>query len=255
MTAKQHRDNFIVVAIFLVIAYFSLPDSVKNPLKQEIPKNVDSKIIIPDDFESIKKEDGVFSESIEYIGSIEKTNIKSINLHARNKVFNKATKSRLDMNNEFNCMAANIFFEAANQPEIGQIAVAFVTKRRSKMYGNNSICDAVTRAELDDNSNPIINTAHFSWFADNRKTVYIGEDKFSQASYNSIEELVKKFFNGEFKDPTGGADHYCTLAVESTTWWVPYMLKHSRKVIGDHVFFKHDPNKPPRKKAKQKNAI
>ena len=69
------------------------------------------------------------------------------------------------------CLAKNIYFESANQPDAGRVAVAQVVLNRVEdLQFPNSICEVVYQAKMRTNCKgeevPILNKCQFSWFCD-----------------------------------------------------------------------------------------
>lgn len=126
------------------------------------------------------------------------------------------------------CLAANIYFEARNQPEIGQIAVAQVTLNRAD-YDMNRVCE-VTLARKQ-----------FSWL--NGKTKKDGKDLVILAAFEQPKDkkawaksktIANQVLAKKHKDVVQGATHYHTKEVN------PKWNRNLKKVttIGDHIFYK-----------------
>jgi len=122
------------------------------------------------------------------------------------------------------CLVQNIFFEARNQSEVGQKAVAWVTLNRveSERYPN-TICDVVWQDSA------------FSWTHDGKSDTP-SENVLEQMAWEKSQivaqnTLLEKF-NGGF-DPTLGAIMYHADYVE------PYWAASYRKTtqIEQHVFY------------------
>lgn len=137
------------------------------------------------------------------------------------------------------CLAANIYFEARNQPVEGQFAVAYVTMNRVKDK-NSSVCGEVLRPK------------QFSWTSDsniltvfskkNTKTVAIKTNAYPKAPDDamafrraiSIARVVLNPLNS-FKDITNGATHFHTKGINPD--WKGYVKVAS---IDDHLFYKRN---------------
>jgi spore germination cell wall hydrolase CwlJ-like protein len=158
-------------------------------------------------------------------------------------VYNERLGKYVNLNSDLGALSANVYFESANQPTAGQVAVAWVTLNRLKYFSNTSIQGAVKNTKIDSYGQPVKDKCHFSWYCDGQLIKVIKSDDVSQNAFSKAVAIADKVINNNVKDPTNGATHYCTLAVEKTTWWVPYMKKETRKVIGDHVFYVHDQKK------------
>lgn len=144
----------------------------------------------------------------------------------------KATFSQLTpaVQKEVTCLADNIMFEAGNEPEEGQIAVALVTMNRVKS-GNyaDSVCGVVKQKTGT--------TCQFSWWCEDkpRHTSITRNLTNAQAQmYNSIRDLAMfVYLNDErLKDITHGATYYHADYV-NPKW------RHLKKTvkIGRHIFY------------------
>jgi hypothetical protein len=143
----------------------------------------------------------------------------------------------LKHDNDLTCLANNIYFESRNQPIQGQIAVGYATIHRVGKFRNANVCDAVMNAKFHDTGEPITHKCHFSWMCDG-KPIKVVDD---MESYLNAKIIAKWVMERKVNDPTGGADHYLTKAVEHKTDWVKDMKPKSRRVIGDHVFYQWKP--------------
>lgn len=176
------------------------------------------------------------------------------------KVYDDRTGDMVNMGNDLAALRSNLYFEASNQIskygyEVAKkemVWIAYATIKRSYMFNNNSVADAVLRVKYDENGKIIKNTAHYSWMADGQDVKTIRKDQASQEAYWLAHEVAEGVLSGKIKDPTNGHDHYCTLAVEKKTKWVKDMKKSSRVVIGDHVFFS-SPYKMTRENTRNEN--
>lgn len=137
-----------------------------------------------------------------------------------------------DAKREIQCLADNIYFESAYEPEKGKIAVAFVTLNRvnSGLYPDN-ICDVVKQRTK--------NVCQFSWYCEERpkRISYSGVLTNGQSSlYNDIRNLaIYVYANYEkMEDPTKGALFYHADYV--TPIWRKQMIKTTQ--IGQHIFYK-----------------
>lgn len=131
-----------------------------------------------------------------------------------------------DVQKQVTCLAENIYFEAAHEPTVGKIAVAFVTLNRLQS-GNyaNTICDVVQQKTNG--------TCQFSWycdrtFTDRRLTIK------GTPLYNEIRELATNIVvNRErMTDVTEGATYYHADYVR------PGWKLDKVDQIGRHIFYK-----------------
>ncbi len=120
------------------------------------------------------------------------------------------------------CLAENIYYEAASEPQKGQIGVAFVTMNRvnSGLFPGN-ICDVVRQRTHQ--------TCQFTWFCEKDLLT-----KRNEVVYNKIEELAMHFYanHERMKDPTKGALFYHADYV-NPQW--KNMIRTA--VIGRHIFY------------------
>jgi N-acetylmuramoyl-L-alanine amidase len=135
-----------------------------------------------------------------------------------------------DSQKEIDCLAENIYFEAAKESRKGQIAVAFVTLNRMKSGRfPDTLCGVVKQKT---NS-----TCQFSWWCES-KPYYISTNKLltkkNNSLYNEIHELATYFYinHDRLDDPSKGALFYHADYV-NPKW--PNMIRTA--VIGRHIFY------------------
>lgn len=145
--------------------------------------------------------------------------------------------------NQVECLADNIFFEAAYEPIEGQVAVAIVTLNRvnSKEFAND-ICGVVkekTRVTTIGNQRVV---CQFSWYCQQReKTASYDKEKYLTSGqkivYDRIYDLAFYLYvnSNTIQDNTGGALFYHADYV-SPNW---RNLNRTVK-IGRHIFYKLD---------------
>ncbi len=131
-----------------------------------------------------------------------------------------------DVQKQVTCLAENIYFEAAHEPETGKKAVAFVTINRV-LTGNyaDSICGVVYQKTGK--------TCQFSWYCDKKFTDRRLTIK-DTSLYNEIRELATHIVvNFErMKDVTDGATYYHADYVN------PRWKLDKVDQIGRHIFYK-----------------
>ena len=119
------------------------------------------------------------------------------------------------------CLALNVYFEARDQNLVGQIAVAHVTMNRVKdAYFPDTICDVVWQ----DNQ--------FSWTHDGKSDVPRNAEAWEMAQ--AIASLV---YYEKYPDITNGAEFYHADYI-SKPQWAAYMEPSRR--IGNHIFYVWD---------------
>jgi len=128
---------------------------------------------------------------------------------------------------ELHCLAKNIYFEAALEPDSGKLGVAYVTINRVRSTKfPNSICKVVYQGPLGRNHWRL---CQFSWYCDGRS------DKIrSKRMYEDCRRIaILALFHKE-EDITGGATHYHATYVKP--WW-SRTLKRTVQ-LGDHIFYR-----------------
>lgn len=123
-----------------------------------------------------------------------------------------------------NCMTANIYFEARNQPVLGQQAVALVTWNRAGQ-DLSKVCSAVTAPN------------QFSWvkqYASKKGKRYTIAKPKNEEAWKVAALVAKQVLNGGLPDFTGGATHYHAIYVSPV--WRKSMNRIAQ--LGDHVFYK-----------------
>ena len=137
---------------------------------------------------------------------------------------------------EIQCMAMNIYHEARNESELGQVAVANVTiNRASSKRFPDTICSVVYQARMSkwwkQNKNrdvPIRNACQFSWYCDGKSDV-VREVK----TYEEIEKLAEEVLQGLHNDNTYGSTHYHAHYV--SPYWASSLVKVSQ--VDSHIFY------------------
>ena len=136
-------------------------------------------------------------------------------------------------NEEFYCLAQNIYWEARSENMEGQVAVAFVVLNRvkGKRYPN-TICNVIKEGPtLVGTSFPKRNVCQFSWYCDGRSDVPKNSTSWKIATTLTYEILVLN----KYADPIGGATHYHATYVSPR--WAKRLAKTTQ--IGIHIFYKH----------------
>lgn len=124
---------------------------------------------------------------------------------------------------QFQCLAKNIYFEARDQSELGQRAVAWVTLNRvQSVKYPNSICDVVWQ----DNQ--------FSWTSDGKSDVPKNKQAWDESIKVALSVYYRYHNQSTFRDPTDGATMF------HATYVKPYWRKHFERTvkIDNHIFYK-----------------
>jgi len=131
-------------------------------------------------------------------------------------------------NQQFICLAKNIYFESRGEVIAGQYAVGLVTlnRVRSKRFPND-ICSVVYQARYW-NNHPVRNKCHFSWYCDGKSDRPRNKDKWLLA-----QEIAETLLLFNIEDITKGATHYHAKEV------LPHWADKSKilTIIGNHIFY------------------
>ena len=144
------------------------------------------------------------------------------------------TLAASDENGERYCLAQNIYFESANQPFAGRVAVANVAVNRSNdAQFPSTICDVVYQAKLRENWKgnmvPIRNKCQFSWYCDGKSDEPTDSTTWMESLH--IADLV---ISGKMPDITSGSLWYHADFV--SPYWAPYLTEVV--TIDNHIFYK-----------------
>lgn len=124
------------------------------------------------------------------------------------------------------CLAKNIYWEAANEPFEGKVAVAQVTLNRMESGKfPDSVCGVVYQKNIF-NSKTV---CQFSWFCENNhlvKTIH-------KAAYNESEEVAKMVLLEGFRLPNLKEALYYHADYVNPRWNKPRIGQ-----IGRHIFYK-----------------
>jgi spore germination cell wall hydrolase CwlJ-like protein len=128
------------------------------------------------------------------------------------------------------CLTQNIYFEANNESEEGQLAVAMVTMKRTKSSSfPNNVC-GVVRQKTN-------NTCQFSWWCDSKlkeKAIANSYNRIEKEKLNKIRKVaMQAYLNYEhIEDPTHGAMFYHASYVN------PKWNLKKTVAIGQHIFYR-----------------
>ena len=136
------------------------------------------------------------------------------------------------LDNEYHCLASNIYWEARNQPLEGKIAVAQVTINRVEhMSYPDSICGVVTQTRFYPSGRIDLHSCQFSWYCDGLKDEPIETWGFS---YEESFNLAVMFLEERPVDVTEGSTHYHSTKVNPM--WQASLQEVVQ--IQDHIFYK-----------------
>jgi spore germination cell wall hydrolase CwlJ-like protein len=128
------------------------------------------------------------------------------------------------------CLAENIYYESAYEPDVGKVAIAFVTMNRTKsQHFPSSICDVVTQKTHT--------TCQFSWYCQEKQKKMFLSNALHERRDNVYENILSiasfVYVNYErISDPTNGALFYHADYV-NPRW---KNVEHTT-TIGRHIFY------------------
>ena len=126
---------------------------------------------------------------------------------------------------EVECMALNIYWEAARNSELDLRAVAHVTLNRAASAGfPGDVCGVVTQG----GERPLY-TCQFQWWCDGRS-----DEPTDMRAWNKALGIAEEVLSGQDVDPTGGALFFHNTGV--TPSWARTFEPTIQ--IGDHIFYR-----------------
>ena len=135
--------------------------------------------------------------------------------------------------NELECMAKNIYFEAAIESTAGKMAVAQVTMNRVRSsHYPDTICGVVYEGKHYSNGFPVRDRCQFSWYCDGKGD----EPRPTPAWRDSVEIAEYIIRTPSLLDITDGATHYHADWMKKFPKWA-YQKKKLVK-IDTHIFYK-----------------
>ena len=147
--------------------------------------------------------------------------------------------SHTALDEQVNCLAHNIYWEARNQPTKGMIAVALVTRNRvfDDRYPD-TYCGVVEQGPVreswkkDGTYYPIRHRCQFSWYCDGKSDTIptVDLDVYELARIISFKVIS----NSPMKDFTKGATHYHATYVHPE--WAETKTKTVQ--VKDHIFYR-----------------
>ena len=131
---------------------------------------------------------------------------------------------------QLECLSDNIYYESKGEPNLGKVAVAFVTINRTKDQSfPEDICQVVKQKEE--------RKCQFSWYCDRklkRESQQKMTNKMEDINYLKSRLVAEMVFAGHstLKDPTNGALYFHAKYVK-----VHVKGKKIRAKIGKHIFY------------------
>ena len=137
-----------------------------------------------------------------------------------------------DLNNDYHCLASNIYWEARNQPLLGKVAVAQVVFNRvdHNRYPN-TICNVVKQTKFYPSGRIDLHSCQFSWYCDGVSDIPLEHelDVYEEAFYMAVD-----FIENRPIDVTEGATHYHNTKVNPS--WANVLDKVVQ--IEEHIFYR-----------------
>ena len=132
------------------------------------------------------------------------------------------------------CLAQNIYFEARDQPTVGQLAVASVVLNRvHDDRWPNTVCEVVREGPTHKHKTnlPLRDQCQFSWYCDGKSDRPTDEDAWEDAIL-----VAHGVYYGNLDDFVEGATHYHAHYVQPS--WASSKTYITR--IEDHIFYRWD---------------
>ena len=145
--------------------------------------------------------------------------------------------SEVDVNEEVECLAQNMYWESRNQSFRGLLAVGNVVMNRvTDSRFPNTVCEVVHQSVMIKSWKtgeyiPKRNRCQFSWYCDGKPERIPTADK---QMYELVRSMAFKIYTGWFDDITEGATHYHADYVYPE--W--RQTKTKMITIDNHIFYK-----------------
>ena len=139
-----------------------------------------------------------------------------------------------DYNGDRFCMAQNIYFEAANQPLAGRIAVSNVVLNRvADGQFPDTICGVVYQSKYEENWKgnmvPVLYKCQFSWYCDGKS-----DEPTDSKTWMEAIRLADRVLDNTYVDITEEALWYHADNVDP--YWNDYL--NQTVEINNHIFYK-----------------
>ena len=139
---------------------------------------------------------------------------------------------------EFECLAKNVYFEAGNQPVVGQLAVALVTLNRVNDHRfPRTICGVISQGSMVDPNKKVGRSCQFSWYCNGKSNNPNKNSVTWQTAKQVALDAHRMFHKGI--DITNGATHFHATYVKPG--WAKTLERVAR--IDDHIFYKWNPRR------------
>ena len=134
---------------------------------------------------------------------------------------------------EKECLAKNIYFEAAIESTAGKMAVAQVTMNRVRSpHYPDSICKVVYQGKHHSNGFPVRDRCQFSWYCDGK-----GDEPRPTNAWRDSQDIAEYVIRTpSLIDITDGATHYHADWMKKFPKWAHQKKKLVK--IDTHIFYK-----------------
>ncbi|UCH74313.1 MAG: cell wall hydrolase [Rhodospirillales bacterium] len=140
-----------------------------------------------------------------------------------------AVSVKRTMEEELQCLALNVYFEARGEPYEGQVAVAHVVMNRAEdRRFPGYVCGVVQQGGKDSHD------CQFSWWCDR-----LDDEPTHMADWELAKQVAHRVYWGDVADPTEGALWYHATHVRA--YWRGQYQKS--RTIGNHVFYRDKPRR------------
>lgn len=143
---------------------------------------------------------------------------------------------------DLDTLARTLYGECRNQPEEGQIAVAWVIRNRVEnpgwwtTYQPSEQRSTATDTHIGLVAAACIRKFQFScWLKGDPNLIKLLGLSVEDPDYIKLKEIGRRVMAGEIEDPSNGADHYANLSACRPQW---ADTKTPSCVISDHTFWK-----------------
>ena len=137
-----------------------------------------------------------------------------------------------NMDNDYHCLASNIYWESRNQSLGGKMAVAQVVMNRvdNKRFPD-TICGVVKQTKYYPSGGIDLHDCQFSWYCDGLIDEPLRNEKHI---YEEVFYLAVNMIEQDSIDITEGATHYHSNKVHP--YWADSLQRMTQ--IDDHIFYK-----------------
>ena len=138
------------------------------------------------------------------------------------------------LENDYHCLASNIYWESRNQSLAGKLAVGQVVLNRvDNTRFPDTICNVVKQTKYYPSGKINLHDCQFSWYCDGKSDTPIQSE---MVHYEEAFFLAVRLMEGLEVDITEGSTHYHNLNVKP--YWISAMTEKTR--IDDHIFYQEN---------------